>query len=41
MTDLIHEPMSHPVGAAPLFRQLADDIQFVTRINEMVRWDPG
>lgn len=41
MTDVIHEPMSHPVGRAPLFRQRGDDIQFVTRINDMVRWDPG
>ena len=27
------------VGAAPLFRQMADDIHLVPLINQMVRWD--
>ena len=33
------EPTSRPVGAAPLFRQMADDIDLVGIVNRMVRWD--
>lgn len=40
MTALVNEPGSLPVGAAPLFRQLADDIQGVSLINARGRWDP-
>lgn len=32
-------PSSRVVGAAPLFRQLADDIGLVDLINHQVRWD--
>lgn len=39
MLTNIQEPMTHPVGAGPLFRQMADDIHLVPLINQMVRWD--
>lgn len=39
MLTNIQEPMTRPVGAAPLFRQMADDIHLVPLINQMVRWD--
>ena len=35
----ILEPTSHTVGAGPLFRAMADEIQLVTLISGMVRWD--
>ena len=38
MMDIL-EPTSHTVGAGPLFRAMADEIQLVTLINGMVRWD--
>jgi transposase len=34
------EPTSRPVGAAPLFRQLADEIGVVSIVNTLVAWDP-
>ena len=37
--DTIQEPTSCTVGAAPLFRQMADEIGLVALINGMVRWD--
>ncbi|PSR20479.1 MAG: hypothetical protein C7B45_14775 [Sulfobacillus acidophilus] len=39
MLTNIQEPMTQPVGTAPLFRQRADDIHFVALINQMVRGD--
>ncbi len=37
--ETIQEPTSRTVGAAPLFRRMADEIGLVTLINGMVRWD--
>ncbi|MCY0877993.1 MAG: DUF4277 domain-containing protein [Firmicutes bacterium] len=34
------EPTSRPVGAAPLFRQLAEEIGVVSIVNPLVTWDP-
>lgn len=39
MMDTIQEPTSRTVDAAPLFRQMADEIGLVTLIKAMVRWD--
>jgi transposase len=39
MLTNIEEPRTRRVGAAPLFRQMADDIHLVPLINQMVRWD--
>lgn len=39
MTMPINEPTSRPDGAAPLFRQIADDLHLVMLINHRVRWD--
>ncbi|MCY0877554.1 MAG: DUF4277 domain-containing protein [Firmicutes bacterium] len=34
-------PTSCPVGAAPLFRQLAEEIGVVALVNTLVMWDPS
>lgn len=39
MIETMQEPTSRTVGAAPLFRQMADEIGLVRLINAMVRWD--
>lgn len=39
MTISMIEPTSRPVGAAPLFRQLADDIGWVPLLNQLLPWD--
>lgn len=41
MKQPIFEPQSRVVGAAPLFRQLADEIGVVAIVNQHVRWDPA
>lgn len=33
------EPKGRTVGAAPLFRQFADEIALVPLLNQMLRWD--
>ena len=35
----IQEPAGRPVGAAPLFRHMADTIDLVAIVNRMVPWD--
>ncbi|MCY0879563.1 MAG: DUF4277 domain-containing protein [Firmicutes bacterium] len=35
------EPTSRAVGAAPLFRPLAEEIGVVSLVNTLVTWDPG
>ncbi len=39
MTISLIEPTGRTVGAAPLFRQFADEIALVPLLNQMLRWD--
>jgi hypothetical protein len=39
MMKMLQEPTSRSVGAAPMFRQMADEIELIKLIHEMVQWD--
>jgi hypothetical protein len=40
MESAMHEPTRCPVGAAPLFRALAEALGVVSIVNTRVTWDP-